>query len=254
MRRRYELTDNEWEVVQMFLPAARKSQGGRPPKDRRHMLNAVLWIARTGAPWRDLPDYYGPWSSAYSFFWRLQKAGIWDEILKHVTIEPDFEQLMIDTTIVRVHQHGTGPKGGKSKQAIGRSRGGLTTKIHAVADALGNPLRFELTPGQAHDSVMGYEMLSTLDLQNREVLADRAYDTDAIVTLLKEQQATPVIPSKRNRRKKRAYDKDTYKERHLIECFFNKMKNYRRLATRYDKTASMFKAFLALISMRLWLK
>ncbi|WP_279633708.1 transposase [Brevibacillus antibioticus] len=86
---------------------------------------------------------------------------------------------------------------------MGRSRGGLTTKIHAVADALGNPLHFELTPGQAHDSVMGYEMLSTLDLQNREVLADRAYDTDAIVTLLKEQQATPVIPSKRNRRKKR---------------------------------------------------
>nr|WP_238543349.1 transposase [Brevibacillus sp. BC25] len=86
------------------------------------------------------------------------------------------------------------------------------------------------------------------------MLADRAYDTDAIVTLLKEQQATPFIPSKRNRRKKLAYDKDTYKERHLIECFFNKMKNYRRLATRYDKTASMFKAFLALISMRLWLK
>lgn len=141
-----------------------------------------------------------------------------------------------------------------AKQAIGRSRGGLTTKIHAVVDALGNPLRFELTAGQAHDSVTGYEILSTLDLQNREVLADRAYDTDAIVALLKGKNATPVIPSKRNRRKKRAYDKDTYKERHLIECFFNKMKNYRRLATRYDKTASMFKAFLALFSIRIWLK
>ncbi|MBO3287275.1 transposase [Paenibacillus polymyxa] len=69
--------------------------------------------ARTGAPWRDLPDYYGPWSSVYSFFWRLQKAGIWDEILKHVTIEPDFEQMMIDSTIVRVHQHGAGAKGGQ---------------------------------------------------------------------------------------------------------------------------------------------
>ncbi|WP_342427752.1 transposase [Paenibacillus sp. FSL L8-0158] len=79
MRRRYELTDREWEVVQMFLPPVRKSQGGRPPKNRRQMLNAVLWVARTGAPWRDLPDYYGPWSSVYSFFWRLQKAGIWDE-------------------------------------------------------------------------------------------------------------------------------------------------------------------------------
>ncbi|ADM70092.1 hypothetical protein GMA19_02285 [Paenibacillus polymyxa E681] len=87
-------------------------------------------------------------------------------------------------------------------QAIGRSRGGLTTKIHAVVDALGNPLCFELTPGQAHDSVMGYDMLSKLDLQNREILADRAYDTDVIVALIKEQNATAVIPSKRNQRKK----------------------------------------------------
>ncbi|AJW69226.1 transposase [Paenibacillus polymyxa E681] len=76
------------------------------------MLNAVLWVALTGAPWHDLPDYYGPWSSVYNFFWRLQKAGIWDEILKHVTIQPDFEQMMIDSTIVRVHQHGAGAKGG----------------------------------------------------------------------------------------------------------------------------------------------
>ncbi|MMZ56922.1 hypothetical protein D1872_188330 [compost metagenome] len=103
MRRRYELTDREWEVVQMFLPPVQKSQGGRPSKNRRQMLNAVLWVALTGAPWRDLPDYYGPWSSVYSFFWGRHKRGA-------------------------------------SKQAIGRSRGGLTTKIHAVVDALGNPL------------------------------------------------------------------------------------------------------------------
>ncbi|QDH23839.1 IS5 family transposase [Saccharibacillus brassicae] len=135
-----------------------------------------------------------------------------------------------------------------------RSRGGLTTKIHAIVDALGNPLKFELTTRQAHDSVKGYEMLSQFDLSNREVLADRAYDTDAIRTLLREQNAIAVIPSKRNRRVKKPYDRSVYKERHLVECFFNKMKNYRRLATRYDKTASMFKAFLALISIRIWLK
>lgn len=96
------------------------------------MLNAVLWVARTGAPLRDLPSTYGPWSSAYSFFWRLQKANIWNEILKHVAIEPDWEQVMIDATIVRVHQH---CKRGQDRQAIGRSRGGLTTKIHAMVDA-----------------------------------------------------------------------------------------------------------------------
>ncbi len=118
MRRRYEISDEEWNVIEPFLPPTRKPQGGRPPKDRRQMLNAVLWIARTGAPWRDLPAYYGSWSSAYSFFWRLQKAGIWDIILDHVSIEPDWSQVMIDTTVVRVHQHGLGAKGGKlSKQS-----------------------------------------------------------------------------------------------------------------------------------------
>ncbi|MEK5029326.1 transposase [Paenibacillus sp. FSL M7-1046] len=68
MRRRYELTDEEWNILDPLLPPARKKQGGRPPKDRRQMLNAVLWVARTGAPWRDLPSTYGPWSSSYSFF------------------------------------------------------------------------------------------------------------------------------------------------------------------------------------------
>ncbi len=75
MRRRYEISDEEWNVIEPFLPPTRKPQGGRPPKDRRQMLNAVLWIARTGAPWRDLPAYYGSWSSAYSFFLALTKGG-----------------------------------------------------------------------------------------------------------------------------------------------------------------------------------
>ncbi|WP_084778118.1 IS5 family transposase [Saccharibacillus sacchari] len=114
MRRRYDLTDEEWNTIESFLPPARKTQGGRPSKDGRHLLNAVLWVARTGAAWRDLPDYYGPWSYAYSFFWRLQKSsGTWEKILEHVAIEPDFEQMMVDTTIVRVHQHGKGAKGAR---------------------------------------------------------------------------------------------------------------------------------------------
>ena len=136
---------------------------------------------------------------------------------------------------------------------MGRSRGGLTTKIHAVVDALGHPLRFELTAGQDHDSIKGYEMLKSIDLTRTQVLADRAYDTDRILELLEEQGALPVIPSKKNRRVQRQWDKDIYKERHVIECFFNKVKNYRRLATRFDKLACTFKAFLTLASILVWL-
>jgi transposase len=85
------------------------------------------------------------------------------------------------------------------------------------------------------------------------VLADRAYDTNRILRLLQEESATPVIPSKKNRRKPRKWDKEIYKERHLIECFFNKVKNYRRLATRIDKLADTFRAFLTLASIMVWL-
>lgn len=84
-------------------------------------------------------------------------------------------------------------------------------------------------------------------------MADRAYDTDRILQLLKEQSAGSVIPNKKNRRKQRKWDKEMYKERHLIECFFNKVKHYRRLATRYDKLACTFKAFLTLASIMVWL-
>jgi transposase len=117
-------------------------------------------------------------------------------------------------------------------------------QIHAVVDALGNPLRFEFTGGEAHDPVQGYELLQVMKLTMKQVLADRAYDTNAIRELLDEQEAISVIPSKKNRREVQPYDRVVYRERHLVECFFNKVKNYRRLATRYDKLACTFKAFL----------
>ncbi|WP_419892187.1 IS5 family transposase [Paenibacillus xylanexedens] len=252
MNTRYEIKETQWQRVQDLFPPERKPQGGRPALDNRIMLIAMLWVARSGAPWRDLPDHFPHWKSVYTRFRRWQKAGIWDAVLKRVSLDADEESIMIDGTIVRVHQHGSGAKGGKA-QAIGRSRGGLSTKIHAVVDALGNPLRFELTGGEAHDSVQGYELLQEMKLTKKQVLADRAYDTNAIRTLLDEQEAISVIPSKKNRRKILPYDRVVYRERHLVECFFNKVKNYRRLATRYDKLACTFKPFLTLASIMVWL-
>ncbi|TYA14697.1 IS5 family transposase [Paenibacillus faecis] len=125
--------------------------------------------------------------------------------------------------------------------------------MHAIVDALGNPLRFQLTAGQRHDAVTGYEMLKQMDLSQKQVLADRAYDSNRILKLLQEQSAIPVIPNKKNRHKAKKWDKAIYKERHLIECFFNKVKNYRRLTTRFDKRADTFVAFLTLASIMVWL-
>jgi transposase len=114
MKRRHEIPDDQWEKIKDVLPPERKKQGGRPAKDNRMILNAMLWIAKTGSPWRDLPEYYGSWKTVYTRFRRWQIAGVWDQILEKVCIEPDVENVMIDSTIVRVHQHGAGAKGGSN--------------------------------------------------------------------------------------------------------------------------------------------
>ena len=136
---------------------------------------------------------------------------------------------------------------------MGRSRGGLTTKIHAVVDRHGLPVRLALTPGQDHDNTLASDLLA--DLKPRSmVLADRAYDADAIRRLVNDQDAFANIPPKRNRKKPICFSPLLYKARNQIERFFNKLKHFRRIATRYDKLASNYLAALKLASVRLWLR
>jgi transposase len=128
----------------------------------------------------------------------------------------------------------------------------LTTKIHALVDALGNPLRVHLTPGQWADSPQAPALLA--ELQPLAVVADKAYDTNAIVEELTSQGIQVVIPPKANRVDQREYDKNLYADRNKIERFFNLLKNNRRIATRYDKTASSFLAFVHLACALIWLR
>src|SRR4051812_5962568 len=142
--------------------------------------------------------------------------------------------------------------GDPNQQAIGRSRGGLSTKIHALTDALGNPTRFLLTPGQAHDLV-GSDVLLT-DLSAGAVIADKAYDADdRVVQPLKQAGTEAVIPPRSKRRTARNYDRELYKARHLIENFFCKLKHFRAIATRYDKLARNFQAAIQFAATLIWL-
>jgi len=135
---------------------------------------------------------------------------------------------------------------------MGRSKGGLSTKIHATTDALGNPLSFHLTPGQACD-LDGADVLLP-GLVADTVLADKAYDADKrVIEPLQAQGKTAVIPPKRNRTTPREYDKELYKARHLIENFFAKLKQYRAIATRYDKRAVNFLGAIYLAASVIWL-
>jgi transposase len=147
-------------------------------------------------------------------------------------------------------------KKGDRDHCLGRSRGGLTTKIHAVVDAQGLPIRLGLTAGQAHDGPAALGLLDRLDPRTI-VLADKAYDADGIRNLIEAQGAVPNIPAKSNRKWKPCFSKVLYRERNLVERFFSKfskLKHFRRIATRYDKLAENFLAMVQLASTRLWLR
>ena len=104
---RYDLTDFEWSVIEPLLPMDRR---GPKPKDNRKVLNGIFWVLRAGAPWRDLPERYGPYTTAYNRFNRWRKAGIWDRLMDAVVRAHDGKVQMIDSSIVRVHQHASGVK------------------------------------------------------------------------------------------------------------------------------------------------
>jgi len=136
---------------------------------------------------------------------------------------------------------------------MGRSRGGLTTKIHAVVDAEGRPIALALTAGQRADSPMAKGMLETLK-PGSILLADKAYDTDALRAFAEEKKAWANIPPKRNRKKTFPFSGWVYRQRNLVERFFNKLKQFRAIATRYDRDPLNFLAAVKLAAVRIWIK
>lgn len=113
--RRYELTDAEWEQVKELIPPERTGKKGKPSKDNRVMLNAMIWLARSGAPWRDLPERFGPWKSVYSRFRKWIDDGVLDNIFRVLALDAELDEISIDGTIVRAHQHSAGAKKGAKK-------------------------------------------------------------------------------------------------------------------------------------------
>jgi transposase len=135
---------------------------------------------------------------------------------------------------------------------MGHSRGGLTTKIHALVDAEGRPVRLELTAGQAGDAPMAEKLLSDLK-PGSTLLADRTYDTDAIRSFAKEPKSWENIPAKINRKQTFSFSRWVYRQRNLVERFFNRIKQMRGLATRYDRRADNYLAAIKIAAIRIWI-
>lgn len=143
-------------------------------------------------------------------------------------------------------------KGGQAAQALGRSVGGFSTKVHIAVDALGNPLRFILTAGACHDIPQAAAL--TEGFACGALIADKGYDSDDLVAAVEARGGAAVIPPRRNRAERREYDRHLYRERHLIECFINKVKQYRRVFSRFEKLSKNYLAFLSFVSALVWLR
>jgi transposase len=145
-------------------------------------------------------------------------------------------------------------RGNQEKQALGRSRGGFSTKIHLRTNAKGNPLTFDLTGGEVHET-QGFDALIELhDAQPAKLLGDKGYDSDAIRSDLAKRGIEPVIPPRSNRTTPTEYDREASKRRNLIARCVNRLKQFRRIATRYEKTARAFISMLCIAAARLWIK
>ena len=184
------LDDGLWGKFRRAL----KFVGCRVGKQSRRTVEGILWYLRTGSPWRDLPLYFGKWQAVYSRFNEWARSGKLLKLFKELRSDHDFEWISIDGTSIKVHQHGTG--GGAEASCVGYSRGGRNTKLHAVVDALGNPIHLTIGPGNEHDSVKAPELLQSSSKADN-VLADKAYDSDSIRELIKSQHSTAVIPLKK---------------------------------------------------------
>jgi transposase len=242
---RHAISDEQWEALRDLLPG-KEGDAGATAKDNRLFMDAIRWIAKTGAPWRDLPERFGKWNSVFQRFNRWCKTGVFQAIVDKLQ-DPDLGALLLDSTIIRAHQHAAGAKGSSAAaEALGRSRGGFSTKIHVACDGLGKPVKIILTPGQNHDVTQGPALIADSDAKKK--IADKAYDSDQFIIEIESTGAEAVIPPRSNRTKERSYDKEAYKGRNVVERFINVIKQCRRVATRYEKTARNFLGFVQLAS------
>ena len=161
---------------------------------------------------------------------------------------------LIDSTIVRAHRCAAGKQSEKQKQALGRSRGGFSTKIHLRCNAAGLSIGVVLSEGEAHDVTAYDGLMQQRDSDPGAMLADKGYDSDAIRHDLQDSGATPEIPTKRNRKVQYSVSKPLYALRSRIECFIGHLKEQRRIATRYDKLATSFVGFVLLRCIRIWIR
>ncbi|WP_329195134.1 IS5 family transposase [Streptomyces sp. NBC_01435] len=291
MSRHAWLNDRQWDRIQPLLPSG-TGRRGRPWADHRRIVEAIVFRYRTGIPWRDLPARFGSWKTVWARYRRWAADGTWDRVLGVLLARADDDGLIdwraaVDSTITRAHQHATNTRrpekcrGAARGQgldahrepaghAIGRSRGGLTTKIHHAVDGQGRPLAVVVTPGQAHDGQFLPLLLGDLRVSRSSrlrttptmLLGDKAYSSRTIRAALKARGITVVIPEGRDQPEHRRrgsaggrpskFDPVAYKNRNVVERSFALLKQWRGLVARFGKLAIVYRSAAVLAAVLVW--
>ncbi|MFJ9130954.1 IS5 family transposase [Streptomyces sp. NPDC102340] len=305
MVRRHGLTDAQWQMIESLLPV--NGAPGGQWADHRRVINGVLFRARTGVPWPDLPERYGPWQTVYERHRRWSADGTWQRILTGLQIEADASDpdgalartaakeaewaVNIDSTSCRAHQHAAGArhrpprdfpqKGGGARveadgrEALGRSRGGLTSKVHFLADDRARPLVWLTSPGQRGDNPMLVSVLECLRIARRgpgrprtrpdRLRGDKAYSSRDTRAYLRGRHIKATIAQPEDQRSNRlrlgraggrppAFDKTQYRRRSAAERCVSKWKQFRAVASRYDKRDYIFNGTLTVAAIVIWLR
>jgi len=269
MRHRYELPQEQWQRLAPLLPHPTHHDGrGRPLVEHRRVVNGILWRLHTGAPWRDIPERYGPWQTVYTRFRRWRRDGTWARILTRLLADLEHQGRLghdlwlVDATIVRAsrsaagaqkHPHEVpklaGPPAAQLTEplahALGRSRGGFGTKVHLLVTDQGLVLGLYVTPGQQHESTVFQPLLRRILLPRRrgapywpaQLAGDKGYSYPHIRRWAKRHQIEAVIPTRANQPREESFDKVSYRKRNRIERVVGDYKECRALGTRYEKLA-----------------
>jgi transposase len=248
MANEFWLSEGSRAVIEPGIPMHRR---GVELGNNYKVISGIVHVLRSGCRWWDCPEVFGSHATIYNRFNRWSRDGIWQSIWERL-IRLDAAMVQcIDSTSSKAHRCAAGGEGGEATQDIGRSRGGRTTKVHAVVDARGCMIAFDLTPGQRGDIRPAQAVLEPLPAP-AFLLADTAYDGDKFRDFLSKRGTAPVIRPNPTRKNVPEFDKSRYNDRNVMERAFCRVKDWRRVATRYDKLGRNFRATVILAAIFIW--
>ncbi len=260
---RFMITDDLWETLGPIVEQAKRYKCGQPPQlSERLFWEALLYWARTGIPWRDLPQTFGAWDAVYNRYRRWISSGSLQRLFELLTDQPrfgDIRRVLIDSTIIRAHPHAAGaPRKAKKlgvqrsaqAQGLGRSRGGFTTKVMLTGADEDTAIAVKVIPGQASDAPqlepMLKQTLRRVPLID-ELTGDKGFDGNAQRRSCLRRGIFPNIPNRKNRVSPWPFKPEGYRARNGIERLIGKMKQFRRVATRYEKLKQTFQGVIQLV-------